>query len=178
MEYRTAAFLGWNAADRSMLIATRFANTNQLHAVAAPARRRRQISFEAEPVGGATGRRKGDVCSSPKDIGGDEFYQLYTLANGRLTLLTDGKSRNEFGAWSQDGRLVGYTSTRRNGADTDLYVVDPRDPATDRLVAEVKGGGWNIADFSPDGAQRRRGRTSISVTKTEALPARRRDRAR
>ena len=27
--------------------------------------------------------------------GGGESYQLYTLADGRLSLLTDGKSRNE-----------------------------------------------------------------------------------
>ena len=60
MEFRTAGFAGWNAADRSMLIATRFGNTNQLHTVAAPLGMRRQISFEVEPVGGelvAEGRR-------------------------------------------------------------------------------------------------------------------------
>ena len=51
MEYRTAGFAGWNAADRSMLISTRFGNTNQLHRVAAPLGVRRQISFESEPVG-------------------------------------------------------------------------------------------------------------------------------
>jgi dipeptidyl aminopeptidase/acylaminoacyl peptidase len=45
---------------------------------------------------------------------------------------------------------VGYGSTRRNGADTDLYVMDPRNPASSRMVAEVKGGGWSIAGFSPD----------------------------
>lgn len=29
--------------------------------------------------------------------------------------------------------------------------MDPRDPSTARMVAEVSGGGWTIADFSPDG---------------------------
>ena len=87
------------------------------------------------------------------DRGGSELYQLYTLKDGRLTLLTDGKSRNDFGAWSKDGRLAGYASTRRNGADSDLYVVDPRDPKSDRLVAQVKGGGWNIAAFMPNGRE-------------------------
>ena len=87
------------------------------------------------------------------DRGGSEFYQLYTLKDGRLTLLTDGKSRNDFGAWSKDGRLVGYSSTRRNGTDSDLYVVDPRDPKSNRMVAQVKGGGWGIAAFMPDGRE-------------------------
>ena len=152
MEFRTAGFAGWNAADRSMLIATRFANTAQLHSVKTPLGMRRQLSFEAEPVTGRWSPR-GDRLVIVKDKGGDEFFQLYALASGRLTLLTDGKSRNEFGTWDKEGRLVGYTSTRRNGTDSDLYVVDPRDPKTDRLVAEVKGGGWGIADFAPGGAQ-------------------------
>ena len=151
MEYRTAGFAGWNAADRSMLVATRFGNTNQLHTVAAPLGMRKQISFEVEPVGGEWSP-KGDVLVTSMHIGGGEFYQLYTLANGRMNLLTDGKSRNEFGSWDQEGRLIGYSSTRRNGTDSDLYIVDPRDPKTDRKVAEVKGGGWGITDFAPGGA--------------------------
>ena len=154
MEFRTAGFSGWNPVDRSMLVSTRFGNTAQLHRVTAPGADRRQISFEAEPVaGGSYAPKRGDVLVVQKDIGGNEFYQIYTLANGRLTMLTDGKSRNSLGAWSQDGRLIGYSSTRRNGADTDLYVMDPRDPRSDRMVAELKGGGWNISDFSPDGTR-------------------------
>jgi len=150
MEFRTAAFSGWHPRDRSMLISTRFANTAQLHRVAAPMNYRQQMTFEPDPVGGSWSPA-GDVLVARKDVGGNEFFQLYALANGRLNLLTDGRSRNNFGAWSKDGRWIGYSSTRRNGADTDLYVMDPRDRSTDRMVAQVQGGGWNIADFSPDG---------------------------
>lgn len=150
MEYRTAGFAGWSPSDKSMLITTRFGNTAQLHRLAGPMMDRRQISFEAEPVGGSWSPR-GDVLVVRKDIGGNEFFQLYTLKNGQLSLLTDGKSRNALGAWSKDGQLIGYTSTRRNGTDNDIYVMDPRDPATDHLVAQVTGGGWGLSDFSPDG---------------------------
>jgi dipeptidyl aminopeptidase/acylaminoacyl peptidase len=45
---------------------------------------------------------------------------------------------------------MAFGSTRRNGADRGIYVVDPKDPATTRLVLEVKGGGWGPADWSPD----------------------------
>ena len=152
MEYRTAGFLSWNPVDRSALIATRFGNTSQLHRVAAAGADRRQVSFEQEPISfGTYAPKRGDVLLVQKDVGGGEFFQLYTLKDGRLTLLTDGKSRNLFGAWSKDGGKIAYSSTRRNGTDTDLYVMDPRDPSTDRLVAQVKGGGWTITDFSPDG---------------------------
>ena len=150
MEFRSASFTGWHPSDRSMLVTTRFANTNQIHRVAGPLGYRQQLSFEEEPISG-TWSPRGDLLVAQKDVGGNEFFQLYTLRDGRLELLTDGRSRNLFGAWSRDGRWIGYSSTRRNGADTDLYVMDPRDRSTDRMVAQVQGGGWAILDFSPDG---------------------------
>ncbi len=148
-EYRTASAQGWDAKTGAMIVATRFANTAQLHTVSAPLMARRQITFEAEPVQGLPAP-DGDLLLVQKDVGGNEFYQLYRADKGRLQLLTDGKSRNEFGAWSDDGKLIGYSSTRRTGADSDLYVMDPRNPKSDRLVAQVKGGGWAISGFSPD----------------------------
>ena len=151
MENRGAGFVGWNPLDRSMLIATRFANTTQIHRVAMPLGMRQQLTFEAEPVGaGAWSPKSADVMLVQKDVGGNEFFQIYALKDGRLELLTDGKSRNGFNAWSNDGSTVAYTSTRRNGRDSDIYVMNPRDPASTRMIAEVEGGGWAVNDFAPD----------------------------
>lgn len=151
MEFRTAGFVGWHPTDKSMVIATRFGNTAQLHRVAMPMGARKQLTFEAEPVGGGSwAPKKGDVYVTGKDIGGNEFYQIYTLKDGKLTMLTDGKSRNSVNAWSDDGELIAYSSTKRNGTDNDLYVMNPRDPSSSRMVAEVKGGGWGISGFAPD----------------------------
>jgi len=151
MENRGAGFVGWNPVDKSMLISTRFGNTTQIHRVAVPMGDRKQLTFEAEPVGGAAWSPKtGDLMLVQKDIGGNEFYQIYAMKDGRLELLTDGKSRNGLNAWSKDGQLVAYTSTRRNGRDSDLYLIDPRNPKSDRMVAEVEGGGWGLLDFAPD----------------------------
>ncbi len=152
LESRGAGFAGWDPNARAVLISTRFANVSQLHRVAQPMGARAQISFEAEPVSGTYAPTKGDVIVVSKDRGGDEYYQLHSLKNGRLTLLTDGKSRNERGAWSEDGALLGFSSTRRNGVDSDLYVMDPRDPASARMVLESQGGGWAITGFAPDNA--------------------------
>jgi dipeptidyl aminopeptidase/acylaminoacyl peptidase len=136
-----------------VLINTRFANVSQLHRVAMPMGARTQISFEAEPVSGSYAPTKGDVLLVAKDRGGDEYYQLHALKDGRLTLLTDGKSRNEPNAWSKDGELVAFSSTRRNGVDSDLYVMDPRNPASARIVHESKGGGWALVAFAPGNAR-------------------------
>lgn len=149
MEFRTAGFASWHPRDRSILINTRFANTSQLHRVERPMGARTQITFEEEPVGGSWSPT-GDVLVASRDTGGNEFFQLFRVDDGRLELLTDGRSRNQFNAWSDDGQLVAYSSTRRNGTDNDLYVMNPRDPATNRMVAQVRGGGWAVADFAPD----------------------------
>ena len=152
MEFRTAGLQSWNPRTRAIAISTRFGNVPQIHEVARPLAMRRQVSFEADAIAGASyAPRRGDVLVVQKDVGGNEFWQLYTLTNGRLNLLTDGKSRNQMNAWSHDGRWLAYTSTRRNGTDNDIYVIDPRDPKTNRMVAQVKGGGWSVADFAPDG---------------------------
>ena len=150
LEARAAGFAGWDPNTRAVLISTRFANVSQLHRVATPMGARTQISFEAEPVRGSYAPVKGDIILAMKDRGGDEYFQLYTLKDGRLTLLTDGQSRNSMNTWSHDGQLIGFTSTRRNGIDSDVYVMDPRDPASTRMVHESKGGGWALVAFAPD----------------------------
>jgi dipeptidyl aminopeptidase/acylaminoacyl peptidase len=150
LEARGAGFAGWDPNTRAVLISTRFANVPQLHRVDMPMGARTQISFEAEPVSGSYAPGRGDIILVTKDRGGDEYFQLHTLKDGRLSLLTDGKSRNQPNAWSKDGELVAFSSTRRNGVDSDLYVMNPRDPASTRLVHESKGGGWAVIAFAPD----------------------------
>ncbi len=154
---RSATFAGWHPTKLEMLISTRFGNATQLHAVAAPLAARRQLTFFDEPVSSAGyDRRDGKFFLFARDEGGSEFAQLYRhdLADGAVTLLTDGKrSQNGGTLWSNRRERVAYSSTRRTGADRDIYLMDPRDPRTDRLVLEVKGGGWGVEDWSPDDRQ-------------------------
>ena len=153
LEFRSANFHDWHPERRELLITTRFASTAQLHLVRQPLGQRRQLTFLPEPVAGGSFRPvTGDYILFSQDKGGGEFHQLYRLdSDGRATLLTDGTSRNNFGAWSHDGGLVAYSSTRRNGADTDIRVMDPADPArTERLLIQVTGGGWSAGAWSPD----------------------------
>jgi len=153
LEFRAARLTGWHPLRREMLISTRFADTPQLHLVAMPGGARRQMTFRKEPVSGGSFRPKtGDCIVFSQDTGGGEFYQLYRydVADGRVTLLTDGKSRNSGPRWARSGRQFAYTSTRRTGKDTDIYTMDPGDPKSDRLVLPREGGGWSVSDWSED----------------------------
>jgi dipeptidyl aminopeptidase/acylaminoacyl peptidase len=151
--YRSAAFLDWDPTRREMLIATRFGDTPQLHLVKSPGGARQQLTFFSDAVNAARFHPNGaDYIVFAKDIGGGEWYQLYRydVATGDVTLLTDGKSRNLGGPWSSSGDLFAYMSTRRTGKDTDLWVINPKDPKSDHLLAKLEGGGWEPLDWSPD----------------------------
>jgi dipeptidyl aminopeptidase/acylaminoacyl peptidase len=152
-ENRAAFPADWHPARREMLIGTRFANTVQTHLVKFPGGARQQLTFFQEPVHGGTYHPEGaDYMLFSKDVGGGEWFQLYrySLATGESRLLTDGKSKNDIGPWSSAGDRIAYSSTRRTGKDTDLWVMNPNDPKSDRLVTQVSGGGWAPLDWSPD----------------------------
>lgn len=152
-EYRTASAFDWHPQRREMLIGTRFADTVQVHKVAMPGGARTQMTFFPDRVSGASYQPHGGAYFIfSKDVGGGEWYQLFRhdAESGNVTLLTDGKSRNRGAVWSNRGDRIAYSSTRRNRADLDFYVMDPAAPATDKLLTENAGGGWGIADWSPD----------------------------
>jgi dipeptidyl aminopeptidase/acylaminoacyl peptidase len=52
--------------------------------------------------------------------------------------------------WSRQYDRIAYDSTRRDGKNRDIYVIDPLDPASDRMVAALEGA-WSVADWAPDG---------------------------
>ncbi len=156
-EGRGASFVDWHPQKRELLISTRFGNSNQLHRVVMPGGARTQLTFFAEPVGGATYEPlEGRHFLFTKDQGGNEFAQIhrYDMSNGKVTLLTDGgRSQNGGMAWSRDGKRIAYASTMRNGKDRDIRLMDPLDPSTDNVLCENSGGGWGVSDWSPDDKQ-------------------------
>ena len=151
---RGAGFAGWTT-DGCLLISTRFAETGQAHRVCQPMGMREQLTFYKEPVGGITPSpakawRSGFVFS--KDKGGDEFSQLYWFdySSRTTTLLTDGKrSQNGGTVLNEDGSLMAFASTARNGKDRDIWLRDTKTGQSRLLL--TAGGSWNALDFSPDG---------------------------
>ncbi len=155
-DFRLAAFLDWHPTRREMLISTRFGDTAQAHWVQMPGGARRQMTFFPDTIRGATfDPQAGAFFVFSKDSGGNEFAQNFRadLQTGEITLLTDGASQNSLGVWSSAGDRMAYTSIRRTGKDRDVYVIDPRDPAGDRCVVKLEGGGWGVIDWSPDDRQ-------------------------
>jgi dipeptidyl aminopeptidase/acylaminoacyl peptidase len=85
------------------------------------------------------------------DTGGAEFFQIFFFDRdaGQTTLLTDGKSRNTGGLWSHDGKWIAFSSTLRNGRDSDVRVMSVDKPGASDLLVEAQGA-WGAVDWSPD----------------------------
>jgi dipeptidyl aminopeptidase/acylaminoacyl peptidase len=153
-ESRSAVFCTWHPNQKKMLVSTRFGNVAQLHEVKMPLGARKQVTFFDEPITNATyDPVGGDYFLFAKDIGGNEFSQLYRydVKDGNISLLTDGKrSQNGGIVWSNDHKTIAYSSTSRTGADRDVYVMNPVDSASTQMVMQAEGGGWQIFDWSPD----------------------------
>src|SRR5580698_292111 len=152
---RQATPLGWSPKGQ-LLIATRFADVEQLHLVEQPGGARRQLTFLREPI--------TEAAFSPdparnayvflKDSGGDEKAQLYYqhMGDPAARLLTDGKSLNGAPIWSNSGREVAFFSTARDGRSFDIDIVDPESGTLPRLALAADGSGavWSVLDWSPD----------------------------
>jgi len=154
-QFRQARFLAWHPTERRILISTAFGNVSQIHEVRSAGGARTQLTFYREGVsvtGGASYDPAGRYFVFRKDTsGGGEMMQLfrYDFATGRITLLTDGKSRHGVPSWSRKRGLIAYSSTMRNGKDRDLYVMDPLEPSAKKIVAEVDGT-WEALGWSAD----------------------------
>lgn len=149
---RGAGVLDWDPAG-GLYVSTRFGNTAQVHHVAMPGGARRQLTFFDEPVSGASPDprpgRAGFVFS--RDAGGGEFHQLYYFDrnNGQSTLLTDGTSRNSGANWSHGAGVFAFSSNRRNGTDTDVWIMNPDAPGEARVLTQNEGS-WYPVEWSPD----------------------------
>jgi dipeptidyl aminopeptidase/acylaminoacyl peptidase len=156
-EFRGASFIGWHPLKKEVLISTRFGNSAQLHYVKGPGLDRKQLTFFSEPIAEAIFEPiKGTYFLFLKDNGGNEFSQLYRydLATNKSTLITDGKRSQNGGIhWNNKGDKIAYASTQRNGADRDIYIMNPLDPTSNKLASENKGGEWGVVDWFQDDAK-------------------------
>lgn len=143
-------FEGW-LPDGSMLIATRFGDTNQIHRVAAPGAARTQLTFFSEPISTAQVRPGTSTYLYPRDVGGAEYYQAYLrdLA-GREVQVTAPNTRNQAFVFSKDGATVAWSQVTPGDPNYDIVLADASNPASRRTVHEGKGA-MAPQDITPDG---------------------------
>ncbi len=152
-EFRTATLLNWHPSQREMIISTRFGNTVQVHRVLMPGGARTQLTFFPDRVGDALySPVAGATFVFTKDAGGAEFHQIYRydVKTGKSTLLTNGKSRNGGVKWSPRGRWIAFSSTRRNGRDSDIWLMDPYKQESARMLLQNTESGWQPQARSAD----------------------------
>ncbi len=153
LETRSASLQSLAHDGSEALIATRFAETSQIHRVRRPLGARSQITFTEEPARSASyapGSATELVYMS--DEGGNEQHQLFhlDLDTGLTTRITDSESRTVGYAWSRDGSALAFANNARNGRDFDIWIGDGRDPESAERLVDVEGY-WYPIEFSRDG---------------------------
>lgn len=148
---RSASFAGFGP-NGSILVLTRFGETNQVHSVNRPLGARNQLTFYPEQIGGVITRPKSNDYVFSKDRGGDEFYQFhyFNRANGQTRQLTEAGTRNESLQFSDDGKMVAWSVSRSGSAEREITIMDVENPSSKRVIYRANGS-WSVYDFSPDG---------------------------
>lgn len=171
LQSRQAGFVDW-LADGSLLIRTRFGDTEQLHRVRAPLGQREQLTFGPDPLREAAASPDlPDSLVIVQDHDGDALTQLslFNLADGSMRLLTDGLSRNARPLWSNAGQRLAYTRRSPDGASEAVSVTDIDPSATPKRVAGGNGQRFSVQDWSLDDQkllvieQLPRGESTLSV---------------
>lgn len=162
-QFRRAQLLSWHATRREMLVTTTTDKVMQVHAVSSPGAPPKALTDVAGgvTVAAAYSPAGGDWFVYRKDPASRETHQLWRQDPGVApVVLTDGISRNGTPAWSSKSSRIAFDSNKRNGKDRDIYLMDPKDPTTMRLLSEAVGS-WYVAAWSPDDA---------SIIAVEMLP--------
>ena len=147
---RGATFLDW-LADGSLLVSTRFGDTEQVHRVSAPLAMREQLTFYSDPIEWARGAKSGKGFVFLMDHAGDDNAQVYYHSGiGEARPLTHGNFIHGSLVWAHDGKRVAFYGNDRDSVSYDVYVADVSTNAAPQLVV---GGGqdtWYPLDWSAD----------------------------
>lgn len=149
-EVRSAVFEDW-LADGSMLIATRFGQTEQIHHVARPLAARTQLTFFDEPITVATAQPGAARFAYRRDEGGSEYYQGFLRdLQGHEVRLTKPGTRNSDFVFSKDGARVAWSQVTPGDPNYDIMLAEAADPESRRVVLEGEGA-MSPLEISADG---------------------------
>ena len=147
---RGATFLDW-LADGSLLMSTRFGDTEQVHRVSTPLGMREQLTFYSDPIEWARGAKSGKGFVFLKDHAGDDNAQVYFYAgSGEPRALTHGNFIHGSIVWAHDGKRVAFYGNDRDSLSYDVYVADVTGAGAPQLVVGGRDDTWYPLDWSPD----------------------------
>jgi dipeptidyl aminopeptidase/acylaminoacyl peptidase len=147
---RGATFLDW-MADGSMLIGTRFGDSEQVHRVATPLGMREQLTFESGPIEWARAAKLGNGFVFLMDQNGDDNAQVYYQTGaGPPRALTHGDFIHGSTVWSHDGKRVAFYGNERDGMSYDVYVADVSAGGAPQLLVGGRQDTWYPLDWSLD----------------------------
>jgi dipeptidyl aminopeptidase/acylaminoacyl peptidase len=153
LQSRTATFLDWTA-DGSMLVLTRFADTEQVHRVASPLGMREQLTFYPDPIEWAHAAKSGSGFVFLKDEGGNDNAEVYYQSTpGVARQLTHGAYIHGSPVWAHDGKRVAFYGNDRDSLSYDVYVADVTAPGPPQLLVGGHDDTWYPLDWSADDAK-------------------------
>ena len=134
LQSRGATFIDWTA-DGSILVKTRFGDTEQLHRVSGAGGAREQLTFFGDPIEWARAAKSGPGFVFWKDKSGDENYQIYYQGpGGPARQLTNGDFIHGSPVWAHDGKRVAFYGNDRDTLSYDIYVTDVSTAAAPQLL--------------------------------------------
>ena len=158
-EFRTSRIVGWHPTKREILISARHNNANQIHRVSEPGAKPEPITDFKDPVNAAHYQPKqGDFFLFEKGNGGDEAFQIsrLDLETRSVTPISPQDVRAGPPSWNHEGNRVVYTTQKldKNNpgkeARTEVHLVDPLNPESDKVIATFDGGHWGSFRWSGD----------------------------
>ncbi|MFZ3321290.1 MAG: prolyl oligopeptidase family serine peptidase [Usitatibacter sp.] len=159
-DFRAHGIVSWHPTRREMLVRGRLNATNQIQLVTAPGAKPDPLTDYPDAVNFASFHPvAGDYFVFARAAGGNETFRLFRqdLATKEVTPISPEGERASILEWSRKGALGVYTTLpvdRNNPGHkvvTRVHLVDPAHPESDRVVAELEGGGWSGFRFSEDG---------------------------
>jgi dipeptidyl aminopeptidase/acylaminoacyl peptidase len=151
LEARSAVIADVSADGAELLVRWDDTGSMQIYRLPVAGGELNQVTFLTEPISAARYIGRTDAAVVAVDHGGDENYQLWRLdlRSGDLSeLVVEPGVKHDLGDVSRDGESVAFASTRRNGVDFDVHILDLATGAS-RIVLE--GGANMVESFSPDG---------------------------
>lgn len=155
LQARSASFRGW-LSDGAMLVSTRFAESEQLHRVAAPLGAREQLTF-GDPVLAAAASAAPGAIAVPFLTAADAIAPpalwAWRLADRTIARVAGPTVRTGPFVWSPDGKVVAFQALSADGLHQDIFAFDAGGHRQARLLVAAGTRSWRPLDWSPDGGR-------------------------